>query len=128
MFGKIGDAAQVAIAVTLAGLVAGCGIAAKINARNDMQASKAVYKACLAQHQEDVAACEGPREAYEADLAAYRATSAGLRPGATITFEQPTDFAPPPAPPPSNGMSVIFGPNGQAHPCLPMGPMMTVCN
>lgn len=129
MAGVISDAAQMAISVVLAGLVSGCGIAAKVNARNDMEASKAAYKACLAQHPEDVPACEGPREAYEADLAAYRATSAALRPGAAFTVGQSTNFVPPSAPPPpTNMLSVTFGPNGQAHPCLPMGPMMTVCN
>src|SRR5271155_699750 len=99
MAGVISGTASRALAVALAGLVAGCGIAAKVNARNDMEASKSAYKACLAEHPKDPAACEGPREAYEADLAAYRATSAGLRPGATITVEQSTDFAsPPPSP------------------------------
>jgi hypothetical protein len=74
----------ISVAFVLAAL-GGCGIAAKVNARNDVEASKSAYKACLALHPQDVAACEGPREAYEADWAAYRATSAGIRPGATIT-------------------------------------------
>jgi hypothetical protein len=126
---------QMAITFMLAGALAGCGVAAKVNARNDMEASKAAYKACLAQHPQDVGDCAGPGEAYQADLAAYRATSAGLRPGPTISVEQREDFAPPlvpppplTSPPPTNAMSIVVGPNGQAHPCLPMGPMMTVCN
>jgi hypothetical protein len=43
----------------LAVLLSGCGIAAKVTARNDMEASKVAYKACLAQHGQDVAACGG---------------------------------------------------------------------
>jgi hypothetical protein len=58
----------------LAGLLSGCGIAAKVNARNDMEASKSAYKACLAhQSQDDPSSCEALRQAYEADLSAYRA-------------------------------------------------------
>jgi hypothetical protein len=68
------------IVPALAVLLSGCGIAAKVNARQDMAASKVAYKACLAQHGPDVAACDGPRRAYEADLAAFQATSAAIRP------------------------------------------------
>ena len=92
----IRSAAPRALAVVIAGMVAGCGIAAKVNARNDMEASKAAYKTCLWVHSQDVTACEALREAYEADIVAYRATSAGNRPGATITIEQPADFGPSP--------------------------------
>jgi hypothetical protein len=53
-------------------LLSGCGIAAKVNARHDMEASKAAYKACLATSGPE--ACEGQHLAYEADLSAYRAT------------------------------------------------------
>jgi hypothetical protein len=63
----------------IAGL-AGCGIAAKVNARHDLEVSKVAYKACLAQHGQDVAGCSGPRQAYEADVAAFRATAAAIRP------------------------------------------------
>lgn len=35
---------------------------------------------------------------------------------------------PGPLPLPPNPMSVTFGPNGQAHPCMALGPTMTVCN
>jgi hypothetical protein len=42
------------------------------NARHDMEESKAAYKACLAARGPE--ACEGPRQSYEADRSAYRAT------------------------------------------------------
>jgi hypothetical protein len=42
------------------------------NARNDMEASKTAYKACLAAQGPE--ACEVQRRAYEGDLAFYRAT------------------------------------------------------
>jgi hypothetical protein len=80
---------HIVIGLLLAALLSSCGIAAKVNARNDTEVSKATYKACLAQHSQDVSACEGARQAYEADLAAYRATSAGIRPGVNITIDQP---------------------------------------
>jgi hypothetical protein len=119
----------------LAVLLSGCGIAAKVNARQDMAASKVAYKACLAQYHKDTAACDGLRRSYEADLSAYQATSAALR---SAPMDAPSVPGPPPAaalaplppltPIPPNPMSVIIGPNGQAHPCMAMGPMMTVCN
>jgi hypothetical protein len=52
----------------------GCGLAAKMDARNDMEGSKAAYKACLAQNPGKVSACEAERLSYEADLKAYQAT------------------------------------------------------
>ena len=109
--------------VPVVAALAGYGVAAKVNARHDMEASKVAYKACLAQYGQNVTACDGPRQAYEADLSAYRATSAGLRSGPVYA---PADPGPPPIP--ANPMSVIVGPNGWAHPCMAMGPTMTVCN
>ena len=61
------------IVPVLAVLLSGCGVAAKVNARHDMEASKVAYKACLAERGQDAAACDGLRQAYEADLLAYRA-------------------------------------------------------
>ena len=61
-------------------LLAACGIVAKVSARNDMEESKAAYKVCLAQHPNDVSACEAARLVYEADMQAYRATSTGVWP------------------------------------------------
>jgi hypothetical protein len=67
--------------------LAGCGVAAKVNARHDMESSKVAYKACLAEHGQDAAACDGSRQAYEADLSAYRATSAAIRPGPVYSYQ-----------------------------------------
>jgi hypothetical protein len=77
---------QLFIVPALAVLLSGCGVAAKVNARQDMEASKVAYKACLAQHEQDAAACDGLRRAYEADLSAYRATSAAIRPGPVDSY------------------------------------------
>jgi len=66
----------------------GCGIAAKIRAREDMEQSKAFYKKCLEQHHDDPSKCESLRRAFEADLKAYRETSKGIRPGYTISVDQ----------------------------------------
>jgi len=57
--------------------VAACGVAAANNARDNMQQSLALYKACLADHPQDVTPCQGARLAYEADLKAYSAMLPG---------------------------------------------------
>jgi hypothetical protein len=88
------------IAPALAVLLSGCGIAAKVNARHDMEASRVAYKACLAQHGRDLAACEGLRHTYEADLSAYQATSAALRSEPVYSYQDiPAVASPPPLPP-----------------------------
>jgi hypothetical protein len=57
----------------LALLLSGCSLAAN----RDVKA----YNACLSRHAQDVVVCEGPRQAYEADLSAHRATAAVTQPG-----------------------------------------------
>jgi len=64
----------VAVAVSLSA----CALAAKMDARNDMEGSKAAYKACLADNPKNVSACDALRLSYEADLKAYEATPAGM--------------------------------------------------
>lgn len=67
----------------------GCGVAAKVQARNDMMESKAEYTSCLKSSQtNDPSMCENLRRIYEADLAAYNATAAGLRPGGVVQIQQ----------------------------------------
>jgi uncharacterized low-complexity protein len=76
-----------ATACALALGVTGCGVAAKVEARNDMQSSLKSYKNCLAANPTNVGVCHGYKLAYDADMRAYRATSAGIRPGSTITID-----------------------------------------
>jgi hypothetical protein len=68
--------------------ISGCGITAKVRARDDMEQSKVAYKECLGQHSQDPNQCEGLRRAYEADIAAYRATSSGVRSGAVVDVQE----------------------------------------
>jgi hypothetical protein len=77
------------IVPALAVLLSGCGIAAKVNARHDMEASKVAYKECLAQHGQNVAACDVLHRAYEADLSVYQATAAAPRPGPVYSNQEP---------------------------------------
>ena len=70
--------------------LSGCGIEAKIDARNDMQQSKLNYKNCLANNPSDPKACESTRLAYEADIRAYKAMSAGIQPGLNSTLNVTT--------------------------------------
>jgi hypothetical protein len=69
----------VAVFMTLAG----CGVIAKIDARNDYQQSRAAYKQCLAENQSDPAACDARRLAMEADERAYNNFTAGIHFGGT---------------------------------------------
>jgi hypothetical protein len=64
--------------LALALSLSGCALAAKMDARNDMETSKAAYKACLADNPKNVSACESLRLSYDADLKAYAATPAGM--------------------------------------------------
>ena len=92
------------IVPVLAVLLSGCGVAAKVNARHDMEASKVAYKECLAQHVEDAAACDGLRQAYEAATAKglWKGTAAGRDPvgywvaGVEAYFDASGDVARPP--------------------------------
>lgn len=61
--------------------LAGCGLAARIDARGDYQSSVAAYKACLAERAPQT--CEGLRLAMEADERKYNNLSAGMHPGDT---------------------------------------------
>ena len=69
-------------------MLSGCAVAAKVRARDDMEASKAAYKRCLQEHPDDPSKCEGLRQAYEADLKAFRATSHALTDSSTVTIEK----------------------------------------
>ena len=68
---------QLCFLVAMATSLSACGLAAKMDARNDMEASKAAYKVCLAGNPKDVSSCQALQLSYEADLKAYEATSAG---------------------------------------------------
>jgi hypothetical protein len=69
---------QLCLLVAVAASLSACALAAKIDARNDMEGSKAAYKACLADNPKNVSACDALRLSYEADLKAYEATPAGM--------------------------------------------------
>jgi hypothetical protein len=54
-----------------ASLICGCSFA-KVGPQREMERSKAKYKACLGEHPRDTSACEGAREAFEADLQVWQ--------------------------------------------------------
>lgn len=64
-----------------AALLAGCGIAAKIEARNDYKTSAEQYKACLTANPASPQSCEGLRLAMETDERKFNSMSAGTNPG-----------------------------------------------
>lgn len=63
----------VVLLVLVAMVASGCGYLARARIRDDMEASKASYKACLDQNPNAPRNCEAARLAYEADLKAYQA-------------------------------------------------------
>jgi hypothetical protein len=67
--------------------IAGCAVAAKVRARNEMESSKAAYTECL-KRESDLSKCEGLERAFEADLKAFRATSGALQDSDTIVIEK----------------------------------------
>jgi hypothetical protein len=71
-----------AVVIISCGL-ASCGIAAKVDARNDYRASVAAYRDCLITHAPKD--CEGLRLAMEADERQYNNLSAGITPGGNRT-------------------------------------------
>jgi hypothetical protein len=61
--------------------LSGCGIAARVDARNEYQTSTANYKACLAANPAAPQNCESLRLVMEIDERKYNNLSAGLNPG-----------------------------------------------
>lgn len=59
--------------------LAGCGIAAKVDARQNYQQSLSAYKECAAAAGANLAPCEGKRVVMEADARAFGEMSNGLR-------------------------------------------------
>jgi hypothetical protein len=59
----------------------GCGIAAKVESRNEYQDSAANYKNCLNANPATPKNCEGLRLAMETDERKYNNLSAGINPG-----------------------------------------------
>jgi len=69
------------ILVVCCGALAGCGLAAKVESRNDYQASASNYKSCLTANPATPQNCEGLRLAMETDERKYNNLSAGTNPG-----------------------------------------------
>jgi hypothetical protein len=69
---------QLCVLAAMAVSLTACGVAVRMEARNDMEASKAAYKSCLAENPGKVSACEASRLSYEADLKAFQATAGGM--------------------------------------------------
>lgn len=61
--------------------LAGCGIAAKVDARQEYQQSAEAYKRCLVANPAAPKNCEGLRLAMEADERKYTNMSAGINAG-----------------------------------------------
>jgi hypothetical protein len=69
---------RVLLTMIAAGLLAGCAVSAKIDARNEYVQSGQRYKQCLVENGYTPQKCEGLRLALEADERRYNTLSAGL--------------------------------------------------
>jgi hypothetical protein len=74
----------VSSAITIA---SGCGTVAKVQARDDMMQAKSAYTQCLTNNSSEPSKCAGLKEAFEADLQAYRATASGVRNGTVVDVQ-----------------------------------------
>jgi hypothetical protein len=63
---------QLLILSTLAIVLAGCSLPAARDVR--------AYHACVARHPQEAALCEGPRQAYEVDVATLQAGAGSINP------------------------------------------------
>ena len=70
--------------------LSGCGVAVadNVQARDDMMQSKQAYAYCLRANSAEPQTCVSLEQAYKADLKAYQATSAGIRPGYAVSSDQ----------------------------------------
>lgn len=77
------------LVVILISSATGCGIAARVGARNDMETSKKAYTKCL-ERESDVSRCERYKRAFEANIKAYRVIKTPDSKGtsSTIILEQ----------------------------------------
>ncbi|HTV45967.1 MAG TPA: hypothetical protein VMF05_11670 [Stellaceae bacterium] len=66
---------QALFLLALALSLSACALQAKMNALDEMKASKAAYKECLMANPNKVSVCEAQQLSYQADLKAYEATA-----------------------------------------------------
>jgi hypothetical protein len=76
---------RVAATVVCAVSVASCGLAAKVDARQNYQRSLADYRECLVANSNSVQACDGKRLIMEADERAFNNMSASIQEGGNRT-------------------------------------------
>lgn len=62
-------------------LLSGCGLAAKIDARQGYQRAVVAYQGCLSTHQADTSACNADKFSMDAARQEYEEMTAGLSPG-----------------------------------------------
>lgn len=67
-------------------LLIGCATVDRMQAKNEMQDSKAQYKACLRANPDNPDACAAQKAAYEADIKAYREIKKGFG-GNSVTVD-----------------------------------------
>ena len=82
-----GELKLLPVVSALAIALAGCGSPPTLNV--------AAYDACAARHPQEIAICEGPRQAYELDPTAFEARATAVSPPADINYaKRPTVAGP----------------------------------
>jgi hypothetical protein len=76
---------QLLIVLVLTIALTGCGLPARPDVR--------AYNACITRHPQELAVCEGPRQAYEIDPTAFQARAAALGASAGGRYEEPAPVA-----------------------------------
>ena len=76
-----GEKLQQLLRVTVLSIaLAGCGFATSRDVR--------AYNVCISRHPQEVPVCEGPRQAYELDPAAFQARAAAIGPPVGGSYEE----------------------------------------
>jgi hypothetical protein len=100
-----GKLKQLVIASVLSIALTGCGFATSRDVR--------AYNACITRHPQEVAVCEGPRQAYELNPTAFQARATAIAPPAGSSYEELLPAAHPPLTPvPLHPGLIASGQNG----------------
>jgi hypothetical protein len=96
---------KLVIALVLSIALTGCGFATSRDVR--------AYDVCITRHPQEVAVCDGPRQAYELDPTAIQARATAIAPSAGSSYEEILPSTHPPLTPvPLHPRLIASGRNG----------------
>jgi hypothetical protein len=104
---EVAHVKQLLIATALAVVLTGCGLPAGRDVR--------AYDVCMSRHPQEMALCEGPRQAYEVDTSTYQAKATAISPPASSSYAERSAASHPaltPVPLGPNLTPITSGPSG----------------